>query len=331
MSTNRDNIADDHSDIIKVVDFRPFLDGSNKEIVANALLESFKTVGFVYLVNHGLSQEKIDGMFEMSKQFFALPHAQKMLAPHPPSGTHHRGYSAPGAEKVVQHLYDRGEISEARKRTDVKESFEVGREDDNLMPNIWFPEDILPGFREICLKFFWDCFEVEKNILRALAIGFGLSEDYFAKVHIKPDNQLRLLHYPSISTSALLNEEVSRIDAHSDFGSITLLFQDDIGGLEVQGPNSDKFIPVRPIPGSLLLNAGDLLMRWSNDTIKSTIHRVRAPPFTKSETTPDRYSIPYDLETVVDCVPTTWNADTPKKYEPISAKDYIMRRLAASY
>ncbi|KAJ3573284.1 hypothetical protein NP233_g2519 [Leucocoprinus birnbaumii] len=335
MHTSSPDKAAEYTDIVKVVDFRPFLNGSNKQAVADAILESFKTIGFVYLTNHGLEQEKIDGMFDMSRKFFALPHEQKMLAPHPPSGTHHRGYSAPGAEKVVQHLYDRGDISEARKRADIKESFEAGREDDELMPNIWFPEDILPGFRETCLQFFWDCFEVEKNILRALAIGFGLSEDYFVKVHTKPDNQLRLLHYPSVSTSALRNEEISRIDAHSDFGSITLLFQDDIGGLEVQSPTSDDFIPVRPVPGSLLLNAADFLMRWSNDTIKSTIHRVRAPPSIESETTPDRYSIPYfccvDLETVVDCVPTTWSDEVPKKYEPLSVSTRCNAKMTSSH
>jgi len=70
--------------------------------------------------------------------------------------TTHSGYSAIGAEKVVQHLYDHGDILEARKkRADVKESFEVGREDDELMPNIWFSDGILPGFRETCLTFFW--------------------------------------------------------------------------------------------------------------------------------------------------------------------------------
>lgn len=97
--------------LIKIVDFGAFLDGSDKQSVADALLESFKTTGFVYLINHGLSQEKINRMFDLvrqsnnivlgpdsadalrpkSKRFFALPHAQKMMAPHPPSGTHHRG------------------------------------------------------------------------------------------------------------------------------------------------------------------------------------------------------------------------------------------------
>lgn len=69
--------------------------------------------------------------------------------------TRYSGYSAPGAEKVTQHLYDRADISEARKQADVKESFEVGRENDEVMPNIWLPEEILPGFRHKCLQFFW--------------------------------------------------------------------------------------------------------------------------------------------------------------------------------
>lgn len=103
----------------------------------------------------------------------------KQLAPHPASGTHHRGnihhdmwsmkrglteciahtgYSAPGAEKVTQHVYDASGIEEKRSAPDVKESFEVGREDDLLMPNIWLPDGILPGFKEACLDFFWVCF-----------------------------------------------------------------------------------------------------------------------------------------------------------------------------
>ena len=98
-----------------------------------------------------------------------------MLAPHPPGGSHHRGeysavcsipillfrllgYSAPGVEKVVQHLYDKDEIAASRARApDVKESFECGREDDPAMPNIWLPDGMLPGFKEACLDFYWVC------------------------------------------------------------------------------------------------------------------------------------------------------------------------------
>jgi len=180
---------------IQIIDFAPFLDGTDKQGVADAILESFKDVGFVYLVNHPLPKEKIEAMFELSKKLFSLPMETKMLAPHPPSGTHHRGYSKPGLEKVSQHVYDTEELARNRaKAPDVKESFECGREDSLEMPNIWLPEGVLPGFKETCLDFYWTCNEVENIILKALALSFHLQDDYFTSVHTRSENQLRLLH-----------------------------------------------------------------------------------------------------------------------------------------
>ncbi|KAJ7443620.1 thymine dioxygenase [Mycena galericulata] len=324
---------------IAIVDFATFLDGSDKQAVADKMLASFKDIGFVYLLNHGIPPEWIARMFSLSKEFFAQPMEVKMLAPHPPSGTHHRGYSSPGQEKVIQHVYDPDAIAEQRVQApDVKESFECGREDDEVMPNIWLPEGVLPGFKETCLEFFWLCYKIELNILRALALGLQLPEEYLVKYHTDPRNQLRLLHYPSVPTEALESEKIARIGQHSDFGSITLLLQDDVGGLEIEDPHvAGTFRPAPPVPGALMVNAGDFMMRWSNDTIRSTIHRVRAPPHVKSPDgmTPERYSIPYfcgaDYNTVVDCIPGTWDEERPKKYEPISAQEYVMKRLAAIY
>lgn len=324
---------------IPIVNFAAFIDGSNKQEVADTMIDSFKTVGFVYLVNHGLAKEKIDGMFDWSKKFFKQPVEVKQLAPHPESGAHHRGYSAPGKEKVSQHVYDAGELAKLRaKAPDAKESFECGREHDPHMSNIWLPDGVLPGFKEACLDFFWSCYEIEKTLLRALALGLGLSEDYLVGFHKEADNQLRLLHYPSVSIDELQRDEIARIGAHSDFGSITLLMQDSAGGLEVESPNQPGvFTSAVPIEGAIVVNAGDFLNRWSNDTIKSTIHRVLAPPNLTSEDgmTPERYSIPYfctaDFGRTVDCLPGTYSEEKPKKYEPISAGDYIKFRLTQNY
>ncbi|KAF8651111.1 hypothetical protein AX16_004886 [Volvariella volvacea WC 439] len=257
----------------------------------------------------------------------------KMLAPHPASGTHHRGYSPLGQEKASQHIYDAAALAEHRsKAPDVKETFDCGREDDPAMPNIWLSEDVLPGFRQACLEYFWTCFEIEKTLLRALALGFGLEEEYFLPFHTAPDNQLRLLHYPNVSFEDLRANKIIRVDGHTDFGSMTIMAQDDIGGLEVEHPSQPgNFVPVPPVPCSLVVNAGDFMMRWSNDTIKSTMHRVRAPLNFVGERVPDRYSIPYDFSTVVDCIPGTWSENRPKLYEPISAGGYVLKRLAAIY
>ncbi|KAJ7464086.1 thymine dioxygenase [Mycena latifolia] len=324
---------------IAIVDFSPFLDGSSKQEVGDKIVSSFQEIGFVYLINHGIPVARVEKMFALSKEFFAQPMEVKQLAPHPPSGTHHRGYSAPGKEKVSQHVYDVDAIAERRAQApDAKESFECGREGDEVMPNIWLPEGVMPGFKEACLDFFWLYHHIELDILRALALGLGLPEEYFLEYHTTPDNQLRLLHYPSVPAEALQTEKIARIGQHSDFGSITLLLQDDVGGLEVEDPHMPgSFRPAPPVPGALVVNAGDFMMRWSNDTIRSTIHRVRAPPQAQSSDgmIPDRYSIPYfcsaDFGKVVDCIPGTWSAARPKKYEPISAQEYIMKRLAASY
>jgi len=329
-------MGDEHG--ISVLDFGAFVNGDKKKQVADAMLKSFQDTGFVYLVNHGMPKEKIQNMFDWSKKFFSLSHDEKMLAPHPPSGTHHRGYSAPGAEKVTQHVYDSAELAKTRaKAPDVKESFECGREDDPAMPNIWLPDEVLPGFRDVCLDFYWTCREAELNVLRALALGLNLPEDFLIKHHSAADNQLRLLHYPSVPVEQLEREEVIRIGAHSDFGTVTLLLQDEVGGLEIEDPNKPgSFTIASPVQGALIVNAGDTLARWSNDTIKSTIHRVRAPPNSaKGGMTPERYSIPYfcsaDFPATIDCLPGTYSAERPKKYEPITVSQYILHRLAQSY
>ncbi|KAF8801747.1 thymine dioxygenase [Phlegmacium glaucopus] len=336
------NLQSSSSTTVKVVDFAPFLNGSDKQGVSNAILDSFKTIGFVYLVNHGLPQSKIDSMFSWSKKLFSQPMEVKQLAPHPVTAYHQRGYSAPGREKVYHLKPDKDgkeeentdtttNAEETEVQKDIKESFEVGREDDPVMPNIWYPDGVLPGFKDASLDFFWTCYDTEKQILKALALGFNLSEDYFLSFHTKADNELRLLHYPSVPASVLENEKASRIPSHADFCTLTILVQDDVGGLEVEDPHRPgTFVPVPPIPGSIVVNAGDFLMIWSNDTIRSTVHRVRSPT-KKGDIIPARYSIPYDLSTIVDCIPGTWDADRPKLYPPISAGEYILKRLSLNY
>ncbi|KAF5339985.1 hypothetical protein D9611_012413 [Ephemerocybe angulata] len=322
---------------IETIDFSGFLAGNDesRKSVAKAIFESFKTIGFVCLTNHGLPQDKVEAMFTMSKSFFDLPMDKKMLAPHPPEGGHHRGYSAPGRELVSQHVYDRDDLKALREQSkDYKESFESGRADDPIMPNIWPPDDVLPGFKEACLDFYWTCYELEKNLLRALGVAFELGEEYFTSVHKNADSQLRLLHYPSAPYE---DEGVSRISAHTDFDTFTILFQDDVGGLEIEDPNMPgSYLPVKPVPNSVVVNAGDFLAMWSNDTLKSTSHRVVAPPSAAvGGIMPSRYSIPYfcacDFNTVVDAIPGTWGEGRPKKYEPTSAMEYIMKRFATAY
>ncbi|KAM0511060.1 hypothetical protein ACHAPE_010264 [Trichoderma viride] len=170
----------------------------------------------------------------------------------------------------------------------------------------------------------------------------GLDEEYFIRFHINKDNQIRLLHYPPIEESILRQGKAERIAAHTDYGTITMLFQDDVGGLEVESvKEKGKFIPVPYIPNTAVVNIADFLMRWSNDELKSTVHRVKAPPSLGDEATATnrmtraRHSVVYfvgaDLEKTVDCVPGCWGPGRPKKYEPVNAMEYIRMRLQATY
>ena len=165
-------------------------------------------------------------------------------------------------------------------------------------------------------------------------------------------------------THLLHSGKIARNPAHSDFGTLTLLFQDDIGGLEIAdlgSANTEKsaefeatgsFSPVKPVPGTIIVNVGYLLMRWSNKRWKNTIHRVVGPSSrpmreeptdsdnpstTGSEfgflegTTPQRHSIPFfvnpDPKTIIEALPGCWREDVPKKWKPIKAGDYLLKKM----
>ncbi|RYP15474.1 hypothetical protein DL765_005681 [Monosporascus sp. GIB2] len=236
---------------------------------AFSMTDDIRTISFVYIANHGIANNLLEEAFRFSRELFALPQETKMLAPHPPGPNVHRGYSWPGLEKVTQNIIEEGdEATEAKSRKipDVKESYEIGSEDFELQPNVWLPEEVLPGFRSFMTQFYWTCFETAKELLRALALGVGLGdEDYFLNYHSGENNQLRLLHYPPVETEKLSSNAVARMPAHSDWGSITMLFQDETGGLQVEDPkNPGSFLDATPMKNALIMNVGDLLMRWSN-------------------------------------------------------------------
>jgi isopenicillin N synthase-like dioxygenase len=116
------------------------------------------------------------------------------------------------------------------------------------------------------LDFYWACDEVARVVLRTLALGLGLGDvESLTQHHSGLNNQLRLLHYPPIAAAELESGKAARMPAHSDWSSVTLLFQDECGGLEVEDPRAPgEFVGVAPVEGACAVNVGDLLMRWSN-------------------------------------------------------------------
>ncbi|ORX36674.1 flavonol synthase/flavanone 3-hydroxylase [Kockovaella imperatae] len=328
---------------IPIIDFEGLEDGS-PEIAADIgrkFYAACREVGFAYIKNHGIPERDIQGMFDYSRRFFALPYDIKMTAPHPPAGDHHRGYSGVGMEQVSQMVFDEDKLEAMRngKGGDFKESYDMGSETATHNPNIWLEDDYLPGLRAYSVAFQATCRALQMRTLRALALGMPeVPEDFFERYHTEGDNQLRLLHYPSAPRDVFDSGEKGRIGAHTDFSTCTFLFQDDCGGLQVESPRSPGvFIAAPPIPGTIIFNIGDFLMRWSNDSLKSTLHRVVAPPPREDETgmTRERYSIPYfcgaNKSLTIETLPGTWSESKPKEYAPITAGEYVNMRLNATY
>ncbi|KAG0698257.1 flavonol synthase/flavanone 3-hydroxylase [Suillus ampliporus] len=327
---------------IPIIDFACFGDGTSPEAIeiSRQLVKACREVGFAYFCNTGIPQAEVESMFEWSRALFSLPIETKLLAPHPKEGWKSRGYSGVGEEQPSQMVFDPVQLATIRKQTpDFKESFDIGPNDDPRVSNIWLPEQVLPGFRDAASTFFDTCrrFEIEK-LLPALSLGLELPGrgEFLGKYHQEGDNQLRLLHYPAAPAEVFVRGEKGRISTHTDFGVGTILFQDDVGGLEVESPRgSGNFVGALPIPGTVVFNIADLLMRWSNDILKSTLHRVRAPPNDGTGMIKERFSIPYfmsaDRDLLIDCLPGCWGEDRPKKYEPVTAGAYIDMRLDALY
>jgi len=327
---------------IPIIDFAGFKDGTSPEAaeIGTQLVEACREFGFAYFRNTEIPQAEVESMFEWSRKLFSLPIETKMLAPHPKEGWKHRGYSAVGREQASQMVFDPSELAAIRKKApDFKESFDAGRNNCPRLSNVWLPEEVLPGFRDAVSTFFDTChrFELEK-LLPALSLGLGLpgGSEFLGKYHQEADNQVRLLHYPAGPAEVFASGERGRVGAHTDFGTGTILFQDDVGGLEVESPRgSGNFVSAPPIPGTVVFNIGDFLMRWSNDTLKSTLHRVRAPPNDGTGMIKERFSMPYfmgpDRDLLVDCLPGCWDENTQKKYEPVTAGAYVDMRIEALY
>ncbi|KAG6315939.1 hypothetical protein E4U22_007482 [Claviceps purpurea] len=324
--------------VIPLIDFSKFLNGGplERQSTAQEILHGFQTAGFIYLKNHPIPAHVLQRIFIRSATFFALDDETKLrLQWTTPEAN--RGYSSPGREKASQ-LVDVSEVSKIRTQApDLKESLEIGRDTRPEFPNQWPDEGdnvSLRGFRKDMVDFFRTCQALHVDVMRAIALGMGLEQDFFDQFINASDNNLRLLHYPGVKAKVFkLNPGQTRAGEHSDYGSITLLFQDSQGGLQVKSPTGD-FVDATPIEGTIVVNAGDLLARWSNDTIRSTIHRVVEPP-SQDDEHPARYSIAYfcnaNLDSFIETLPGTYATEQDKKYKGVKSGEYIVQRLRTTY
>ncbi|KAG8985293.1 hypothetical protein FRB90_004827, partial [Tulasnella sp. 427] len=325
LATLAETVRSDDTFSIPVVDFGRFRtnDSAAKLATAKEVVDAFKEVGFVYLSNHGIQDEKITNAFKKSKEFFELPKEKKnALAWEDPRSN--RGYVQQGRERVTQSS-DAQEIAALRaKAPDYKETMEIGRDWDATWKNQWPQETDAPGFKTTFLDFFKTCHDFHTLVMRSIALGLSLPETFFDNKIQEQYHNLRLLSYPSIDTRLLKAEGSARAGAHSDYGTLTFVFQDSVGGLEVQNPHTKHFHAATPIPGTIVVNVGDLLARWSNDVLRSTLHRVVAPPAQSGPMTPARQSIAFFCNpnggAEISCLPTCLKEGEKPKYPTVQTE-----------
>lgn len=302
---------------LPVIDIAPLLSGAEggAQSVAQAIGDACRSVGFFYISGHGIAQESIDRIYELSRRFFDLPAADKAALTISRS-MNNRGYAGIDDESL-----------DPDAPADLKEAFNVGREPegdevlDALDGNQW-PD--LPGFREAMLDYYAAMRRLGEQLHRAFAIDLGLPEDFFAPSIDRPLATLRLLRYPP----AAPEEERPGAGAHTDYGNITILSQDMTGGLQVRLRGGD-WLDATPIPGTFICNIGDCLMRWSNDLYVSTPHRV----FNVGAS--QRHSVVFFFDpnddAVISCLPHCATQEHPARYEPVLAGDYLRGKLDATY
>ena len=177
-------------------------------------------------------------------------------------------------------------------------------------PNQWPAE--LPGFRDAVLGYVAAVEQVARRLTAAIALAFDLDEHWFDPHFRRPTTWLRLLHYPPLPDP--LPSDLYGSAPHTDYGFLTVLAQDDTGGLEVRARDGG-WIPAPPLPGTFVVNVADMLMRWTNGILTSTPHRVR------NVSGRDRYSVPFffdpSMDTLIEALPTCVPAGSAPKYEPV--------------
>jgi isopenicillin N synthase-like dioxygenase len=292
-------------------------DFENRKLeIADALWAASTDVGFFQVFNHGIPQEDIDDAFDNAWDFFELPAEVKAQYPMP------KGVNA-GWEFKAQ-------VRPSTGTPDNKESYQVTRP---LMQGRWPSEAELPGFKAKALKFERQNWELGMKILSCFALKMGFAEDFFTKAHDPASDQyqstLRMIHYMSMEDAKPEDFKVWRAGAHSDFDCLTILHQKEgQGGLQVcpgKDSQSGAWTDVPPKAGYITCNIGDMLMRWSDDQLQSTLHRVRMP--NPGEYLGRRLSLPFFCQANRDAL----MVGPLGKYEAMTAGDYLTMRINANF
>lgn len=302
--------------------------------IADQVWSAALDIGFFQVINHGIDQHEIDRAFRLVQEFFSLPADLKSTWP-----------LRPGTNSGWE---DRTQVRPSTGTQDQKESYQITAPRMDRLA-LWPTDEQLPGFRTFMLSFEQQNHRLGMRLLRCFAVKLGFEHEFFSDRHdpASPEHQctLRLLHYLPMAVAADGSEHW-RAGAHTDYDCLTLLHQvTGQDGLQVcpgneSGATSNgsdasegarkasgelTWTAVEPIEGTVTCNIGDMLMRWSDDLLPSTLHRVRMPR--PGEYDGPRFSMGYFCQADGDAI----IQGPAARYEPIRAADYLRQRIAANF
>ena len=315
---------------VPVIDIAPsFLDSQGKQDVSNLIRGACEDIGFFTIIGHGVSPFEINRTRQAAISFFALDLEEKLKISQP-SEKISRGYSPVGDRALA---YSQGNQTPP----DLQESFAMGPidtvkkslKDSRLerlfhMPNIWPNFD--HSFRIALEDYYRSMEELSHHILNLFALSLGLKENFFENKIGHHTSTMRAIMYGAQNEAPKSGQ--LRAGEHTDYDMLTILHSDDTsGGLQVRN-RKGHWLDVRPIPGSFILNIGDVMMHWTNDHWVSNFHRVSNPTLNFLKT--ERLSLVYfynpDAEAEIECITSFYLNGEKAKYKKVNFGEYYLSR-----
>ncbi len=310
---------------IPVIDVRAD-DPHPSPAVVNEFGSACADLGFLVIGGHGIDDDVIVPMLDATRHFFALSTENKEKY-RSPLDNQFRGFTA-------KSRYQDGP-------PDLKEGFQVSLFDtaDDMRaagypaefvtefePNIWPAEP--EGFQIAWRTYLGRVRDLGDYLMRIAALALDLPENWFAPMFSRQSSYLLANYYPAQEVAPLAGQQ--RLHPHTDFGAFTILYQEnDLGGLEVLRRDG-SWLRVPAIPGTFVVNLGDMLANWTNDRWVATMHRVRNTD--SAEAASDRVSVPFfqhpNLDAVIETIPTCLAAGEAPRHAPIMWRDWGKHRMS---
>lgn len=310
---------------IPTVDMSSFTHGSEKErsAVVRQVADTCERIGFFLIKGHGVPQELISETYASSRAFFDLAKDEKLLVKRNRPEVS-RGYNSLADQSLSRSI---GMLAPP----DLQESFNIGPITANDSPYftegfgaIHFAPNQWPGrpadFQSNAVQYYRAMEKVSWQLMRIFALSLGLEETFFDNRIDKHVSSLRFINYPDQSSPPV--EGQKRAGEHTDYGALTILkIEDAPGGLQVRD-RSGNWIDIGYVPGTFVVNIGDLMMQWTNDRWISTLHRVMNPPSAVAGSS-RRLSIVFfhqpNYDADITCLPTCTSPENPPRYQPTTS------------